>query len=223
MAISDYRYRFICFEVGAKGRQSDGGVFSNSNMGQRFVNGLMELPQPAETSSSGPVLPYTLLGDEAFGLKTWLTTPYPGKSAGNLSLPKEIFNYRQSRARRVVENAFGILVARWRILKTCLEVSLNNVDNIVKASICVHNYCLIEQENSLVHQQKYAYVTPQLVDTEINGETVKGNWRTEGCDLDQIRCSRDRNPTIIAKENRDEMAEFFMNEGEVPWQWNVIK
>lgn len=94
----------------------------------------MNLPPPTEIAPFCSILPYTLLGDEAFGLNLWLTSPYPGKITDNMAINKAIFNYRHSRARRVIENTFIIiLVARWRILKNSLEVALHNVDNIVKA------------------------------------------------------------------------------------------
>lgn len=101
MGVCDYRYRFVCIDVGAQGRQSDGGVFTNSAMGQRFAANEMNVPAAAEISSSGLILPYTLLGDEAFGLKTWLTAPNPGKSTGLMEHHQMIFNYCQSRARRI--------------------------------------------------------------------------------------------------------------------------
>ena len=58
---------------------------------------------------------YTFLADEAFPLKRWLMRPIPGASAKTHS--QKVYNYRLSRARRTIENAFGILVARWRVLK----------------------------------------------------------------------------------------------------------
>lgn len=67
MAICDYRYRFIAIDVGAQGRQSDAGVFQNSNIGQLLYNSRMDLPDPKAIIEGGPILPYYLLGDEAFG------------------------------------------------------------------------------------------------------------------------------------------------------------
>ena len=49
-----------------------------------------------------------------FPLKDWIRCPYPGKS---ITEEQKMYNYRLSRDRRVIENAFGILVARWRIFR----------------------------------------------------------------------------------------------------------
>lgn len=48
-------------------------------------------------------MPFTIVGDAAFPLKTYLMRPYPGL---DLTRQQRIFNYRLSRARKVVENAF---------------------------------------------------------------------------------------------------------------------
>lgn len=66
--------------------------------------GDVALPPPEIVDGSPIPLSYCFVGDEAFPLKTWLMRPYPGR---NLIREKKIYNYRLSRARRTIENAFG--------------------------------------------------------------------------------------------------------------------
>ncbi|KAL4719705.1 hypothetical protein ACJJTC_007894 [Scirpophaga incertulas] len=58
------------------------------------------------------MLPHFLVGDEAFSLDTFMMKPYARRVAKN-DLSKDIFNYRLYHARRVSENAFGLLSQRW--------------------------------------------------------------------------------------------------------------
>jgi hypothetical protein len=44
------------------------------------------------------------------------------------------------RARRVVENAFGILVARFRIFHTSIALKPENIDNVVMYCCVLHNF-----------------------------------------------------------------------------------
>lgn len=68
--------------------------------------------------------PYFLVGDEALALKQQMQRPC---SEGELPEVRRIFNHRLSRARRVIENAFGILAARWRIFHRPIQESVGTV------------------------------------------------------------------------------------------------
>lgn len=84
------------------------------------------------------------LGDAAFPLMENLLRPYPGNYLTN---DKLIFNYRLSRARRTIENAFGILVGRWRILLTTLNLRPKNITHIMLATVCLHNFVNSHEAN----------------------------------------------------------------------------
>ena len=44
-----------------------------------------------------------------------------------------------SRARRVVENAFGILANQWRLYHHCIYLNPDNVTTVVKATVVLYN------------------------------------------------------------------------------------
>ncbi|KAH7974217.1 hypothetical protein HPB49_012241 [Dermacentor silvarum] len=60
---------------------------------------------------------------------------------GSRTAPEEvIFNYRLSRARRCVENAFGIFVSRWGIYERQVNMEPENAAIIVKATCVLPNF-----------------------------------------------------------------------------------
>ena len=78
-------------------------------------------------------MPSVLVGDDIFPLKPWLMKPYPGK---NLTVEERIYNYRLSRARRTIENTFGILAAKWRIFRGPIKAKPEKIEDIIKATVC---------------------------------------------------------------------------------------
>lgn len=72
--------RFVLVDIGEAGRQSNGGILSNSLFGQALDSNLLFIPQPSPLpNTTGPPLPYVMVGDEAFPLKFNLLRPYPGR------------------------------------------------------------------------------------------------------------------------------------------------
>ena len=67
-------------DIGNTGRHSDGGVLSNSEFGQALEDGSLSLPNPFPLPGTTEPLPYVIIGDEAFPLRTYMMRPYPGKN-----------------------------------------------------------------------------------------------------------------------------------------------
>ena len=136
LAICNANYFVTLFDVGQYGINNDSGVLIHSNMGGYFEDHSDNIPQPESVEGCDfDLLSYFFVGDEMFPLKTWLMRPYPGK----LAEQERVFNYRLSRARRVIENCSGILTARWRIFSTPIEASVVNSETytLLYITICV--------------------------------------------------------------------------------------
>ncbi|XP_049271218.1 uncharacterized protein LOC119388844 [Rhipicephalus sanguineus] len=141
MAVADSQYLFRLIDVGAPGRFSDGGVFKDSPIGKRLEQGKLGLPRAASLPDSSKSCPHVFVGDEAFQLRPDFMKPLSGSRTD----PKDIiFNYRLSRARRCIENAFGILTARWRIYHRVIDLKPENVDYVIKATCVLHNFLCLE-------------------------------------------------------------------------------
>ena len=69
MAGCDAKYKFTLVDTKDTGRQSDGSVYANSHLGYAIENGPLNIPQPSKLSHSKRILPYVLIGDDAFGFK----------------------------------------------------------------------------------------------------------------------------------------------------------
>ncbi|RLU25467.1 hypothetical protein DMN91_001623 [Ooceraea biroi] len=92
------------------GSLSDTSILSASAFGQALERNELDLPTPKSLPNSTVVAHHYFVGDEIFPLRLNLLRPYARKNL--LGIAQKVFNYRFSRARRVIENAFGILTTR---------------------------------------------------------------------------------------------------------------
>jgi len=146
MAVVDANYKFVMIDVGAYGKDSDGGVLSNSTFYQRIEIGSLKLPKEGELKNSYVLAPFVFIGDEAFHLLNYLMRPFPRKQAQDNA--KAYYNYRLSRARMTVECAFGIISSTFRILLKSIKTKGKNADHIIKAICILHNIIIdLEKEN----------------------------------------------------------------------------
>ncbi|XP_021699796.1 putative nuclease HARBI1 [Aedes aegypti] len=128
MAICDASYRFTYLDVGAYGSEGDCNIFKESKFGTDVLHDRLDFPENATVN--GVKLPFFYVADDAFPLCKRIIKPYSKK---NLSAEERIFNYRLSRARRCIENAFGLLCSKWACLKKTLYCSPDRAQKIISA------------------------------------------------------------------------------------------
>ena len=121
-----------------------------------------------------------------------------------LTREERIANYRISRGRRVVENTFGILVSRFRVMRTTIELPPATVREVVFTCVVRHNILRSQYQGQHGGQQ------PGEDDDDVPGDCgLIGGAAGSG---------PDRNPAREAKRQRDYLKDYFNNEGVVAWQ-----
>ena len=136
-AVVDFRGYFMDIYLGWPGKVHDARIFANSTFYHKGQTGTL-LPD-WQRQLSGVEVPLVILGDPAYPVLPWLMKAYPEHSG--MSAQQKLFNYRLSRARMVVENAFGRLKGRWRCLLKRNDSLLPNVILITTACVVLHNIC----------------------------------------------------------------------------------
>ena len=185
-AIVDAKYKFMTVDITAYGRQSGSGVFTESSVFRHLEAGSFNLPSPRQISRTNITLPYVLVGDQGCPLKEYLMRPYPTDN-DIVSRQIEIFNYRLSRAQRTVDCAFGILVAKWRCLKTELQANQEHVHTTIRTVCLLH--CIIIDKEGVNETVAMTQITPKTtVMFEAQGATTVLNkmhvvYETGSCNI----------------------------------------
>ena len=132
-----------------------------------------------------------------------------------LSREERIFNYRLSRARRVVENVFGILASRFRVLLTTMNLSPKVVQKIVLACCTLHNFLREKKSANYAAQGFLGEIMP-------DGEVREGSWRQERCNLTTLGPQPGNFYAHDVKDTRDQFKTYFNDAGAVSWQGNIV-
>ena len=212
LALVDADYRFIFVDIGTNGRISDGGVFEKSALSRRLEAGQLNIPRDKPLPGRSKVMPYVIVADEAFPLKRNVMKPYSGKSTD--SVQKRIYNYRLSRARRVVENSFGILANRFRVFLAPIALRPESVELIVRTACVLHNVIRSHEVNANANVNAIAPDVPTgMSDTSV---ASNGTWQP-------LAKSASHRATEHAQGVRNEFCAFFYEQGVVPWQDAMLR
>lgn len=213
LAVVDAKYNFIYANVGSQGRISDGGVFNATQFKKWLGESTLNLPSARVLPGRNVAVPFVFVADDAFPLSYNIMKPFPGlQEKGSKS---RIFNYRLSRARRVSENAFGIISSVFRILRKPMLLQPETATKITLTLLHLHNY--LRKSKS-----KNVYNPRECFDSESaeTGDITPGLWRQDVTRSQMMNIPKvPRRSTTAAQSVRNEFAEYFNSpEGDLPFQ-----
>lgn len=206
LALVDANLRFIYVDAGTNGRCSDGGVWAKSDLKKCLDTNALHIPEASYLPGTNIKVPYVIVADDAFPLTPNIMKPFSGR---NLSEKQVIFNYRLSRARRIVENAFGILANRFRIYKSEILASPLKERTFVLTTCVLHNF--LRNKIVAAHNGNFR-----------NDPDFRPSNSSTSC-IRPLNVVRRPQGTFQAKQVRDWFCNYFNTTGSVPWQRNQSK
>ena len=217
LGVADANYNYLYADVGCQGRISDGGVFKFTSLYKNLENNSAHVPKPEALLGRTESVPYVLVGDDAFAMSTYLLKPYPGR---DLDIPKRVFNYRLSRARRMIENVFGIMSSKFRVFLKPIALQPDKVESVVLSCVYLHNYL---RRNSVSRNN---YTPPGSLDhCDADGNFIEGSWRNEINEMNRLLNLNNvpRKGSANVHKIRDEFCNYFNSpQGKVSWQYDAI-
>lgn len=196
IACANSNYEFIWCEIGTNGRISDGGVLKNTEFYEKLVLNELNIPPPQRCTNSTDPLPFVFVGDEAFSLRHDFMKPFSQKTLNN---ERRVFNYRLSRARRIIENVFGILANRFRIFHSAINLKLHRIEIVTLCCCVLHNF---------LRKTCFRYFNEDDIEEE------QSHFENSLVSLE----NNPRNTNARAKLVREMYVEYFNGDGAVHWQ-----
>jgi hypothetical protein len=142
----------------------------------------LKIPEPSDVK--GRKLPYVFVGVEAFSLRKNFLNLYNVKQ---LTRERKIFSYRLSRARRIIRNVFDVLVVRFGIFKTHINIQLDNL-----ASCALHNFVTSD-----------TYTPSECFDIkDLENGTVRAGLKSHPSSMTTLKRGNNRHHQLTGKEVR---------------------
>ncbi|KAL7294230.1 hypothetical protein TKK_0012246 [Trichogramma kaykai] len=203
-AMCDEHKRFTFLNLGSFGSWNDASIFHYSDIRQNLKNNVINLPRVEELPNSDTILPYVIITDGGYPTKNYLMKPY--MKIPQMTVPMKVFNFRLSRARYIIEAAFGLLCNLWQVNEIPLGWKLSITEAIIFSTLCLHNakitLDLHESRGYYDHCIDSAQVNEQQIEEE-NDDQARYNFN-------------EFNVRAILQDY------FVSPAGAVPYQWHNI-
>lgn len=108
------------------------------------------------------------------------------------------------------------MVSRFRIYQTQINIEPKNIEQVFIATCVLHNF-LMEHATSSYAPQKCFY--RENID---NGTVISTGYNTASSSMENLDCRIQRNINQDAKRVRQELVNYFVSDGKLPWQDNYV-
>ena len=127
-------------------RVHDARIFCKSVLNESLRNEYNPNCSKIIVEGEDPV-PVCILGDSAYPLLPFLMKGFVNEGSNE---KEQIFGFKLSSARMVIECAFGRLKERFRCLRRKMDINIEDLLYVIYACFSLHNFCALHKES--VHQ-----------------------------------------------------------------------
>ncbi|XP_075149756.1 uncharacterized protein LOC142223788 [Haematobia irritans] len=132
-----------------------------------FQDSLTSLPEAMQMPDTGLMIPSYVCCPNTFPLVKHTMKPYPGKMLGP---NKSNFNERLKKCTDYLDNSFGVLLYKWRVLQNKFTCLSETACHIVRSCVILHNFA-IEHDRSYFYKELVDHIDPETQ------EMKNGVWR----------------------------------------------
>ncbi|XP_057774824.1 uncharacterized protein LOC130993805 [Salvia miltiorrhiza] len=147
LGVCDRNLKFVYVLSGWEGSAADSRILRdaiNRPHGLKVPKGFYYLCDNGYANSEGFLTPFKGV---RYHLKEW------GPNSGRPQNKEELFNLRHSKARNVIERAFGILKMRWGILRSTTFYPIKIQNRLIMAAFLINNFIRSEMAIDPIEQQ----------------------------------------------------------------------
>lgn len=216
IAVVNANYEFMYFDVGMNGGCDKYYMYTATSFFEVMIDDNMNLPKDSLLPGTDVSVPYVFVADTDYVIEN-IMRPY---SLENITYEEKIFNYRFSRAKRVADNAFGVLFERFGVLHKNIYINERDLNSVGVACCALHNYLAKTNEE---------YIPRESLDIEdeVNQRFQTASWRLkreEGVDWEDthpllsVPKGLEEFPDTKGKLVREKFMKYFNNENKLPFQ-----
>ena len=151
--------------------QMEGFLYNRCSLYQTPEIGIAELLPAIPLSVQTQPVPYFFAADDAFAMRHYIMKSYLFKDE---TAPNRIFNHRLSRARRIVENVFGLIANRFLVQRKSLIQSPHKHCKYCASSLCSAQFSDVNTRITASYLQVQSGLLTQKVQTLIKYSVVQG-------------------------------------------------